>query len=112
MELSILLQFYVNFVCVFCFDSPTMPKTSFEARADDALKHKSAKGSLEYLTFEALVEKGKDTSEFWRATEILSLVREKEQDIDYEQCERGESRPALQLPSTRERATYLQEQCW
>lgn len=34
-----------------------------------------------------LIDKSKDTSEYWRETEILSLVRDNELDIDYDRCE-------------------------
>lgn len=33
-----------------------------------------------------LTENNIDTSEYWRETEILSLVRTREADIDYDKC--------------------------
>lgn len=33
--------------------------------------------------------KDMDTSEYWRETEIISLVRNNEADIDYDKCERS-----------------------
>lgn len=34
-----------------------------------------------------LIDRDQDTSEYWRETEILSLVRNREADIDYDRCE-------------------------
>lgn len=36
-----------------------------------------------------LIDKSKDTSEYWRETEILSLVKDNELDIDYDRCEQS-----------------------
>ncbi|KAJ8710292.1 hypothetical protein PYW07_009658 [Mythimna separata] len=46
-------------------------------------------GNQKYLTFSSLVDRDKDTSEFWRETEILSLIRMHSEDgnIDYDRCE-------------------------
>ncbi|XP_026332646.1 uncharacterized protein LOC113239759 [Hyposmocoma kahamanoa] len=49
--------------------------------------NKSQTENLQYLPFIMLIDKSKDTSEYWRETEILSLVRDNELDIDYDRCE-------------------------
>ncbi|CAH0403221.1 unnamed protein product [Chilo suppressalis] len=57
---------------------------------------------LKYLPFIAFIDKEKDNSEYWRETEILSLVRSKEMGIDYEKCEH--TRPVsslVHIPSRR-----------
>ncbi|XP_050552231.1 uncharacterized protein LOC118277433 isoform X2 [Spodoptera frugiperda] len=43
--------------------------------------------NLKYLPFIMLIDKDMDTSEYWRETEILSLVRNNEIGIDYDKCE-------------------------
>ncbi|XP_063833607.1 uncharacterized protein LOC135082772 [Ostrinia nubilalis] len=64
--------------------------------------NKTVTADLEYLPFIALIDKDKDTSEYWRETEILSLVRNKELDIDYDRCEQSRPSSALvQIPSKR-----------
>ncbi|CAG5026669.1 unnamed protein product [Parnassius apollo] len=49
-----------------------------------------------------LIDRDKDTSEYWRETEILSLVRNDEAGIDYEKCEQNSPEiTLLHLPSRR-----------
>ncbi|CAG9792936.1 unnamed protein product [Diatraea saccharalis] len=58
--------------------------------------------NAKYLPFVAFIDKDQDNSEYWRETEILSLVRSKEMDIDYEKCENA--RPVnsfVRIPSRR-----------
>ncbi|XP_072948286.1 uncharacterized protein [Epargyreus clarus] len=60
------------------------------------------KEDLKFLPFIMLVEKDKDTSEYWRETEILSLIRNNEVDIDYEKCEQSNVQTSLvHIPSRR-----------
>ncbi|KAJ0171381.1 hypothetical protein K1T71_012931 [Dendrolimus kikuchii] len=58
---------------------------------------------LKFLPFIMLVDKDKDTSEYWRETEILSLVRSNAEDIDYETCARTPTSEdtVVQFPSRR-----------
>ncbi|XP_048001253.1 uncharacterized protein LOC125238016 [Leguminivora glycinivorella] len=46
----------------------------------------STKTNLKYLPFIALIDKEHDTSEYWRATELLSLIRSREELVDYSRC--------------------------
>ncbi|KPJ07737.1 hypothetical protein RR48_11293 [Papilio machaon] len=49
-----------------------------------------------------LIEREQDTSEYWRETEILTLVRHDEEGIDYEKCEQNAPEvSALRLPARR-----------
>ncbi|KPJ04196.1 hypothetical protein RR46_07955 [Papilio xuthus] len=49
-----------------------------------------------------LIDREQDTSEYWRETEILTLVRHDEEGIDYEKCEQSVSDvSALRLPARR-----------
>ncbi|CAH2057065.1 unnamed protein product, partial [Iphiclides podalirius] len=64
-----------------------------------------------------LIDPTKDTSEYWRETEILSIVRNDEMDIDYEKCEQTAPEGSqLYLPSRRSvrpicRSTYDYQLC-
>lgn len=49
-----------------------------------------------------LIKQAEDTSEFWRETEMLSLVRNNEMDIDYEKCEQSSPEKSIvHFPSRR-----------
>ncbi|XP_039749527.1 uncharacterized protein LOC120626203 [Pararge aegeria] len=49
-----------------------------------------------------LIDRDKDTSEYWRETEILSLVRNNDANIDYEKCEMSSPEKLLvQIPTRR-----------
>ncbi|XP_053618152.1 uncharacterized protein LOC128679754 isoform X2 [Plodia interpunctella] len=62
----------------------------------------SPSSNLTYFPFIMLIDQKHDTSEYWRETEILTLVRNDENEIDYDKCEQSvSSGSVLQLPSRR-----------
>lgn len=48
-----------------------------------------------------LINPVKDTSEYWRETEILSLVKNIDVGIDYEKCEKNSDKKLVHIPSKR-----------
>ncbi|XP_073944614.1 uncharacterized protein [Choristoneura fumiferana] len=54
-----------------------------------------------FLPFVMLVNKDSDTSEYWRETEILSLVKNNEEDIDFERCAETPIGSIVHFPSRR-----------
>ncbi|CAB3249126.1 unnamed protein product [Arctia plantaginis] len=64
-----------------------VPVLSLNANTEEQVNQTSE--NLKYLPFITLMEKDMDTSEYWRETEIISLVRNNEADIDYDKCERS-----------------------
>ncbi|CAK1543510.1 unnamed protein product [Leptosia nina] len=74
-------------------NDPTKESTATTVKPDEELK---------FLPFIMLINQEEDTSEFWRETEMLSLVRNNEMDIDYERCEQNSSQKSIvQFPSRR-----------
>ncbi|XP_049880379.1 uncharacterized protein LOC126376867 [Pectinophora gossypiella] len=66
------------------------------------MKSSNCQAFDDFLPFIMLIDKSKDTSEFWRETEILSLVRNNLDSIDYEQCKAGEKKNiVVRFPSRR-----------
>ncbi|KAH9636312.1 hypothetical protein HF086_003279 [Spodoptera exigua] len=65
-----------------------VPVLSLEMRpSSPASANTNKTKDLKYLRFITLIDKDMDTSEYWRETEILYLVRNNEADIDYDKCE-------------------------
>lgn len=56
---------------------------------------------IQFLPFIMLINPIKDTSEYWRETEILSLVKNIDVDIDYEKCEKNTDKTLVHIPSKR-----------
>ncbi|XP_045455639.1 uncharacterized protein LOC123665370 [Melitaea cinxia] len=85
--------------------------------SQQSTRNKTYNEPLQFLPFIMLINRDKDTSEYWRETEILSLLRNKEFDIDYEKCEKKTpERSLVQLPSRRTvrpicRSTYDYQLC-
>ncbi|CAH0717690.1 unnamed protein product, partial [Brenthis ino] len=76
----------------------------------------TTKDSLKFLPFIMLINPKKDTSEYWRETEILSLVKNNDVNIDYEKCEKSPEKGLVHFPSTRTvrpicRTTYDYQLC-
>ncbi|KAM3961430.1 uncharacterized protein ACR2FA_004543 [Aphomia sociella] len=65
------------------------------------VNNKTVNKELKYLPFIMLIDKDQDTSEYWRETEILSLIRNNEIEIDYDKCEQTPTSSLVQLPSRR-----------
>ncbi|KAJ2940804.1 hypothetical protein O0L34_g10053 [Tuta absoluta] len=58
--------------------------------------------AMKYLTFSMLIPMDGDTSEFWRKTDLLSLVREQASALDPEECRRArEADGSVHFPSRR-----------
>ncbi|CAK1590939.1 unnamed protein product [Parnassius mnemosyne] len=78
-----------------------LPVLSIDPKARTST-NQSVKNTRRYLPFIMLIDRNKDTSEYWRETEILSLLRNDEAGIDYEKCEQNAPEiTLLHLPSRR-----------
>ncbi|VVC92290.1 unnamed protein product [Leptidea sinapis] len=78
-----------------------VPILSLDQEEKD-LPNDTTSDQLKFLPFIMLIDKSMDPSDFWRETEILSLVRNNEADIDYETCEqRDREKSVVQFPSRR-----------
>ncbi|XP_038218622.1 uncharacterized protein LOC119837171 [Zerene cesonia] len=102
--ITVLLLFYLLLLCFITVNAKSMvPVLSLDQKPPD-IKNLTNKPieELKFLPFIMLIDKDMDTSEFWRETEILSLVRNNEMDIDYEKCEQSNPEKTLvQFPSRR-----------
>ncbi|XP_013191631.2 uncharacterized protein LOC106135791 [Amyelois transitella] len=95
-----MLAIFISCLCYVACDR-SVPVLTLEVQADDANKT-TDKQHMRYFPFTMLIDKSQDTSQYWRETEILSLVRNDEVDIDYERCERtAASAHVVQPPSKR-----------
>ncbi|XP_013137909.1 PREDICTED: uncharacterized protein LOC106102860 isoform X1 [Papilio polytes] len=99
----VLLFVFVN-VQVYCFSvssKSNLPLLSIDPKAR-TLMNQTDNTTRRYLPFIMLIEREQDTSEYWRETEILTLVRHDEEGIDYEKCEQNAPEDsALRLPARR-----------
>uniref|UniRef100_A0A2A4J350 Uncharacterized protein n=1 Tax=Heliothis virescens TaxID=7102 RepID=A0A2A4J350_HELVI len=80
-----------------------VPVISLDAKDNNLLNiENKTNEALKYLPFIMLIDKDMDTSEYWRETEILSLVRNNEVGIDYDKCEQtAPDRSVVQINSLR-----------
>ncbi|XP_045762210.1 uncharacterized protein LOC123865295 isoform X2 [Maniola jurtina] len=63
---------------------------------------KSIQEPLRFLPFIMLIDHNQDTSEYWRETEVLSLVKNNGANIDYEECEkRSPEKLLVHIPTRR-----------
>ncbi|KAG6460618.1 hypothetical protein O3G_MSEX012097 [Manduca sexta] len=100
MKEYIFVSFYMIINLQYVVGSSVVPVLSLDPKMR-VVSNKTTR-DLKYLPFILLVDIEKDTSEFWRETEILSLVRSNEMSIDYETCEKSSPEATIvQLPSRR-----------
>ncbi|PZC70888.1 hypothetical protein B5X24_HaOG214681 [Helicoverpa armigera] len=80
-----------------------VPVISLDTKANNVVNNENkTQDTLKYLPFIMLIDKDMDTSEYWRETEILSLVRNNEVGIDYDKCEQSAlDRSVVQINSLR-----------
>ncbi|XP_063897634.1 uncharacterized protein LOC110383067 isoform X1 [Helicoverpa armigera] len=80
-----------------------VPVISLDTKANNVVNNENkTQETLKYLPFIMLIDKDMDTSEYWRETEILSLVRNNEVGIDYDKCEQSAlDRSVVQINSLR-----------
>ncbi|XP_047540354.1 uncharacterized protein LOC125073538 [Vanessa atalanta] len=109
--------YYIILVLLFpsCLANSKVPMLSLSHRG--TYENKTTNQHLKFLPFIMLIDRSQDTSEYWRETEILSLVRNNDFDIDYEKCEqKSPERSLVQFPSRRTvrpicRSTYDYQLC-
>ncbi|XP_026750634.2 uncharacterized protein LOC113511216 [Galleria mellonella] len=94
-EIFILLHVFVHVA-----SKSVVPILSLNPKTKQ-LSNKTVNGELKFLPFIMLIDKDKDTSEYWRETEILSLIRNDESDIDYDKCDQTPTSYLVQLASRR-----------
>ncbi|XP_059055941.1 uncharacterized protein LOC131849833 [Achroia grisella] len=103
MELSIVLLFE-TFLLLKILDhsasKSVVPVLSL-SRKTRLPANKTLQSDLKFLPFIMLIDKDKDTSEYWRETEILSLIRNDETEIDYEKCQQSPTSSLVQFASRR-----------
>ncbi|XP_061380738.1 uncharacterized protein LOC116775317 isoform X2 [Danaus plexippus] len=77
-----------------------VPVISLEQK--EKVKNTTTQEPLKFLPFIMLIDGEKDTSEYWRETEVLSLVMNNEADIDYDKCnQHSPEKTVVQFPSQR-----------
>nr|XP_021204403.1 uncharacterized protein LOC101741389 isoform X2 [Bombyx mori] len=112
--LDIILLFHLLCSCIIeVMGKNTVPVLTLNPKK--VLSNKTTR-ELKYLPFIMLVERDKDTSEYWRETEILELVRTNELDVDYKTCEASPLSSVVSIPSARTvrpvcRSTYDYQIC-
>ncbi|XP_047506654.1 uncharacterized protein LOC125050695 [Pieris napi] len=95
----VFLQFFIN---IYANHAKSMvPILSLEQNNAENVTTQLTE-DLKFLPFIMLINQAEDTSEFWRETEMLSLVRNNEMGIDYEKCEQSSPEKSIvHFPSRR-----------
>ncbi|XP_068625180.1 uncharacterized protein [Battus philenor] len=105
MGITTTLLVHLVFLCVYTScnagSKSQLPLFSIDPKAR-TLANVTDNRTRRYLPFIMLVDRDKDTSEYWRETEILTLVQNDEEGIDYEKCEQTIPEASLvNIPSMR-----------
>ncbi|XP_041974951.1 uncharacterized protein LOC121730127 isoform X2 [Aricia agestis] len=99
MNLKIFVFNLIVFTAKYAETSSNIPILSLEHKKDSILEFQN---SYTFIPFNILMGQNNDTTEFWRETEILSLVRKKETNINYDKCKTIKRRDSkLHIPSRR-----------